>query len=91
MLGVIAKVREMSLEVELRYKDVQERYRTLAMYSIKVRVMLCTYVYVHIYMCVCTYTVRIIAPKLRTYDVIICSYVRTYVCTYTCSICVKYM
>ena len=43
VLGVIAKVREMSLEVELRYRDVQERYRTLAMYSIEVRVMLCMF------------------------------------------------
>ena len=36
VLGVIAKVREISLDVELRYRDVQERYRTLAMYSIEV-------------------------------------------------------
>ena len=36
MLSVIAKVRDMSLAVELRYRDIQERYRTLAMYHIPV-------------------------------------------------------
>ena len=78
MLGVIAKVREMSLEVELRYKDVQERYRTLAMYSIKVRVMLCMYS-TYICRCVCTIYaayVRILAPKLCN---MLLYYVHTYV------------
>ncbi len=36
MLGVIADIRFMSLEVEIQYKDIQERYRTLAMYNIAV-------------------------------------------------------
>nr|WAW84832.1 axonemal dynein heavy chain 10 [Halisarca dujardinii] len=36
VLGVISKVREISLDVELRYRDIQERYRTLAMYRIEV-------------------------------------------------------
>ena len=38
MLSVIAKVRDMSLAVELQYRDIQERYRTLAMYHIQVSV-----------------------------------------------------
>ena len=36
MLGVIADIRAMSLDVEIKYRDIQERYRTLAMYSITV-------------------------------------------------------
>ena len=36
VLSVIAKVRDMSLAVELRYRDIQERYRTLSMYHIPV-------------------------------------------------------
>ncbi|XP_067910590.1 dynein axonemal heavy chain 10 isoform X2 [Heterodontus francisci] len=34
VLSTIAKIRAMSLTVELRLKDTQERYRTLAMYDI---------------------------------------------------------
>ncbi|XP_067862341.1 dynein axonemal heavy chain 10 [Heptranchias perlo] len=34
VLSTIAKIRAMSLVVELRLKDIQERYRTLAMYNI---------------------------------------------------------
>ena len=37
MLRVIADIRDKSLEVELRYVDLQERYRTLLMYDIEVR------------------------------------------------------
>ena len=36
ILIVITAIRKMSLEVELRYKDIQEKYRTLAMYDIPV-------------------------------------------------------
>lgn len=38
VLRVIADIRDKSLEVELRYVDLQERYRTLLMYDIEVRV-----------------------------------------------------
>ena len=38
ILRVIADIRDKSLEVELRYVDLQERYRTLLMYDIEVRV-----------------------------------------------------
>ncbi|XP_053136194.1 dynein axonemal heavy chain 10 [Hemicordylus capensis] len=34
VLGTIAEIKYMSLEVELKYLDIQERYRTLAMYNI---------------------------------------------------------
>uniref|UniRef100_A0A803TD88 Dynein axonemal heavy chain 10 n=1 Tax=Anolis carolinensis TaxID=28377 RepID=A0A803TD88_ANOCA len=34
VLGTIAEIKDMSLEVELEYLDIQERYRTLAMYNI---------------------------------------------------------
>lgn len=37
MLRVIADIRDKSLEVELRYVDLQERYRTLLVYDIEVR------------------------------------------------------
>ena len=37
VLRVIADIRDKSLEVELRYVDLQERYRTLLMYDIEVR------------------------------------------------------
>lgn len=37
VLRVIADIRDKSLEVELRYTDLQERYRTLLMYDIEVR------------------------------------------------------
>ncbi|XP_044296574.1 dynein axonemal heavy chain 10 isoform X1 [Varanus komodoensis] len=33
ILGTIAEIKDMSLEVELQYLDIQERYRTLAMYD----------------------------------------------------------
>ena len=36
VLEVIANIRSMSLDVEMRYRDIQERYRTLAMYNIPV-------------------------------------------------------
>jgi dynein heavy chain len=36
VLATIANIRTKSLVMELRYKDVQERYRTLAMYNILV-------------------------------------------------------
>ncbi len=35
-LNVIATIRRISLEVELRYRDIQEKYRTLVMYDIPV-------------------------------------------------------
>ena len=38
VLRVIADIRDKSLEVELRYVDLQERYRTLLMYDIEVRI-----------------------------------------------------
>nr|XP_028567040.1 dynein heavy chain 10, axonemal isoform X2 [Podarcis muralis] len=34
VLGTIAEIKDMSLEVELKYLDIRERYRTLAMYNI---------------------------------------------------------
>ncbi|XP_027024931.2 dynein axonemal heavy chain 10 isoform X2 [Tachysurus fulvidraco] len=36
VLGTISDIRDMSLSVEMRYRDIQERYRTLAMYNIQV-------------------------------------------------------
>ncbi|XP_071880489.1 dynein axonemal heavy chain 10 isoform X1 [Anas platyrhynchos] len=36
VLGTIAEIRGMSLKVELKYLDIWERYRTLAMYSIPI-------------------------------------------------------
>ncbi|KAI5616269.1 dynein heavy chain 10, axonemal [Silurus asotus] len=36
VLSTISNIRNMSLSVEMRYRDVQERYRTLAMYNIQV-------------------------------------------------------
>lgn len=36
VLGTISNIRDMSLRVEMRYRDIQERYRTLAMYNIQV-------------------------------------------------------
>lgn len=36
VLGTIAEIREVSLSVELKYLDIQERYRTLTMYNIPV-------------------------------------------------------
>lgn len=36
ILNVIASIRRMSLDVELRYKDIQEKYRTQSMYDIPV-------------------------------------------------------
>uniref|UniRef100_H3BAL0 Dynein axonemal heavy chain 10 n=1 Tax=Latimeria chalumnae TaxID=7897 RepID=H3BAL0_LATCH len=35
VLGTIAAIRGMSLTVEMRFRDIQERYRTLAMYNIQ--------------------------------------------------------
>uniref|UniRef100_A0A8D0HBM0 Dynein axonemal heavy chain 10 n=1 Tax=Sphenodon punctatus TaxID=8508 RepID=A0A8D0HBM0_SPHPU len=34
VLGTIAEIKDMSLEVELKYLDIQERYRTLGVYNI---------------------------------------------------------
>ncbi|MGH0114673.1 UNVERIFIED_CONTAM: hypothetical protein FKN15_033990 [Acipenser sinensis] len=34
VLGTIADIRDMSLTVEMRVRDIQERYRTLAMYNV---------------------------------------------------------
>ncbi|KAL7391500.1 hypothetical protein ABVT39_010104 [Epinephelus coioides] len=36
VLGTIADIRDMSLDVEMRFTDIQERYRTLAMYKVEV-------------------------------------------------------
>ncbi|KAF7665535.1 hypothetical protein LDENG_00140280 [Lucifuga dentata] len=36
VLGIISDIRDMSLDVELRFTDIQERYRTLAMYKVEV-------------------------------------------------------
>ena len=36
VLSVISEIRKMSLGVELKYRDLQERYRTLAKYRIDV-------------------------------------------------------
>ncbi|XP_066546047.1 dynein axonemal heavy chain 10 [Amia ocellicauda] len=35
VLGTIADIRDMSLTVEMRFTDIQERYRTLRMYSVQ--------------------------------------------------------
>ncbi|KAM4590913.1 dynein axonemal heavy chain 10 isoform 1-T1 [Odontesthes bonariensis] len=37
VLGTISDIRDMSLDVEMRFTDIQERYRTLAMYKVEVR------------------------------------------------------
>ncbi|XP_074916070.1 dynein axonemal heavy chain 10 [Chelonoidis abingdonii] len=34
VLGTIAEIKDMTLQVELKYLDIQERYRTLAVYNI---------------------------------------------------------
>ncbi|CAH1233746.1 DNAH10 [Branchiostoma lanceolatum] len=36
VLGVIANIKDISLDVEMRFVDLQERYRTLGMYKIEV-------------------------------------------------------
>nr|XP_015221526.1 PREDICTED: dynein heavy chain 10, axonemal [Lepisosteus oculatus] len=36
VLGTIADIRDMSLVVEMRFTDIQERYRTLGMYGVQV-------------------------------------------------------
>ncbi|EDV22455.1 uncharacterized protein TRIADDRAFT_50643 [Trichoplax adhaerens] len=36
VLGTITDIRDMSLDVEMQYVDIQERYRTLSMYSLPV-------------------------------------------------------
>lgn len=36
VLGTISDIRGMSLMVEMRFTDIQERYRTLAMYKVEV-------------------------------------------------------
>ena len=41
VLSVIANIRAISLDVELRYRDIRERYRTLVMYDVKVCLHLC--------------------------------------------------
>ncbi|XP_062874230.1 dynein axonemal heavy chain 10 [Trichomycterus rosablanca] len=35
VLGTISSIRDMSLSVEMRFRDIQERYRTMATYSIQ--------------------------------------------------------
>lgn len=42
VLRVIASIRDMSLDVELRIKDILERYRTLLVYEIQVHMYVCT-------------------------------------------------
>lgn len=37
VLGTISDIRDMSLTVEMRFTDIQERYRTLGMYKVEVR------------------------------------------------------
>lgn len=39
VLSAISDIRDMSLDVELRFTDIQERYRTLGMYKIQVLVV----------------------------------------------------
>lgn len=36
VLSTISDIRDMSLDVEMRFADIQERYRTLAMYKVEV-------------------------------------------------------
>uniref|UniRef100_W5K6M6 Dynein axonemal heavy chain 10 n=1 Tax=Astyanax mexicanus TaxID=7994 RepID=W5K6M6_ASTMX len=36
VLSTISNIRDMSVDVELRFRDIQERYRTLTMYNIQV-------------------------------------------------------
>lgn len=36
VLSTISDIRDMSLDVEMRFTDIQERYRTLAMYKVEV-------------------------------------------------------
>ncbi len=36
VLGTITDIRDMSLSVEMRINDIQERYRTLSMYNVEV-------------------------------------------------------
>lgn len=36
VLSTISNIRDMSLDVELRFNDIQEKYRTLAMYKVQV-------------------------------------------------------
>ncbi|XP_038229191.1 dynein axonemal heavy chain 10 [Dermochelys coriacea] len=36
VLGTIAEIKDISLQVELKYLDIQERYRTLAVYNIPI-------------------------------------------------------
>jgi len=38
VLGTITDIRDMSLSVEMRIDDIQERYRTLSMYNVEVSV-----------------------------------------------------
>jgi len=38
VLRVIADIRDMSLNVELRIADIKERYRTLQMYDLEVSI-----------------------------------------------------
>lgn len=42
VLATIADIRHMSLDVELRFSDIKEKYRTLAMYKVEV---LCVLLY----------------------------------------------
>ena len=58
VLSAIANIRAISLDVELRYRDIRERYRTLVMYDVKVCFMYINIfvhylrTYVHICMCI---------------------------------------
>lgn len=36
ILGTISDIRDMSLDVEIRFADIKERYRMMAMYKYKV-------------------------------------------------------
>ena len=36
VLGTISDIKDMSLDVEMSFTDIKERYRTLAMYNVQV-------------------------------------------------------
>ena len=58
VLSAIANIRAISLDVELRYRDIRERYRTLVMYDVKVCFMYIN-IFVHYlrtYVCVYIHT-----------------------------------
>lgn len=41
VLSTITDIRDMSLDVEMRFNNIEERYRTLAMYKFKVLYVKC--------------------------------------------------